>query len=196
MQRSLRILIALLLSSTVGWSADYKKGYEAYYNGDYATALRELKPLAAEGDAKSQHVLGRIYEDGKGVPQNYKTAFKWFRLVAEQRFASAQYLVGRMYYYGKGVPKNYKKAFKWFTLSAERGVPDAQFHLGVMYNNGQGVAQNLVYAYMWYNVAASEGVENAVKARDLVAKLLTRSQIAKAQELAVEYMEKKFKGCD
>ena len=38
--------------------ADFDKGWEAYYNGDYATALKEFKPLAEQGDAKAQFNLG------------------------------------------------------------------------------------------------------------------------------------------
>ena len=122
----------VLLSSTVGWSADYwkgkhayvQKGLDAYEKEDYETALREWRPFAEQGHAA------------------------------------------------------------------------AQFMLGVMYSHGQGVPQNLVYAHMWYNIAASKGHKEAAELRDLTAKEMTPSQFEKAQDLAVEYVKKKFKGCD
>jgi hypothetical protein len=41
------LTIAVLFGSVwVSWSADYQKGYAAFRSGDYATALRELTPLA------------------------------------------------------------------------------------------------------------------------------------------------------
>ena len=53
-------------------------------SGDYATAVREWKPLAKQGHAKSQYNLGVMYRGGQGVTQDYKTAVEWFRLAAKQ----------------------------------------------------------------------------------------------------------------
>ena len=40
-------------------------------------------PLAAEqGDARAQHNLGFMYDNGDGVPVNYVQAYKWFSLSA------------------------------------------------------------------------------------------------------------------
>jgi len=65
MQRSLAALIALiLLFSTVGWSADFQKGFQAYLKGDYQTALREWRPLAEQGHARAQYHLGLMYANG------------------------------------------------------------------------------------------------------------------------------------
>ena len=60
--------IAIYLGS-VGVSAatDFEKGLEAYDKGDFATALREWKPLAEQGDADAQFNLGLIYAKGEGV---------------------------------------------------------------------------------------------------------------------------------
>ena len=35
-------------------SADFQKGAAAYQNGDFATALREWKPLAIQGNASAK----------------------------------------------------------------------------------------------------------------------------------------------
>ena len=95
-------------------------GLTAYNSGDYATALREWKPLAEQGDADAQSNLGLLYRKGRGVPQDYKTAVKWFRLATEQGNASAQYNLGVMYDNGYGVPQDYKTAVKWYRLAAEQ----------------------------------------------------------------------------
>ena len=55
-------------------SADYQKGLTAAQSGDYATALRNWKPLAEEDDANSQNNLGVMFFKGQGVPQNYLKA--------------------------------------------------------------------------------------------------------------------------
>ena len=53
------LTIAVLLGSVgVSESADFQKGVTAFQSGDYATALREWKPLAKQGNASAQHNLG------------------------------------------------------------------------------------------------------------------------------------------
>ena len=194
----LLILPVLLLTLLVGnpaFSADFQKGMDAFDREDYATALREWKPLAEQGYALAQNNLGVMYEKGQGVSQNYKTAVKWYTLAAEQGYAFAQSNLGQIYDKGEGVSQNYKTAVKWYTLAAKQGNAHAQFNLGVMYNQGEGVIQDDVYAHMWGNLGASNGNENGAKLRDLVAKKMTPADISKAQRLARECVKKNYKGC-
>ena len=52
------LTIAVLLGSVgVSESADFEKGLDAIDRGDFATALRELKPLAGQGNARAQFNL-------------------------------------------------------------------------------------------------------------------------------------------
>jgi hypothetical protein len=48
---------------------------------------------------------------------------------------------------------------------------------------------------MWFNIAASSGHKRAIKRRDILAGKMTRSQLAKAQDLARECVRKKYQGC-
>jgi uncharacterized protein len=84
----LPVLLFTLLVGTPAFSADFQKGLTAAKRGDFATALREWKPLAEQGDASAQQKMGWIYAHGRGVPKDYKTAVKWFRLAAKQGDAS------------------------------------------------------------------------------------------------------------
>ena len=126
--KRLLILPVLLLTLLVGnpaFSADFQKGLDAAQKGDFATALKEWKPLAEQGNANAQSNLGFMYEDGKGVPQNDKTAVKWYRLAAEQGDADAQYNLGFMYHEGKGVIQDNVYAHIWWNISASQGVKNA-----------------------------------------------------------------------
>ncbi|GFO75996.1 uncharacterized protein BPLS_P3534 [Bathymodiolus platifrons methanotrophic gill symbiont] len=114
---------------------------------------------------------------------------KWFRKAAEQGHASAQYYLGVNYFRGDGVVQDYKEAFRWYRKSAEQGFSMAQYGLGLMYASGKGVVQDYVTAHKYFNIAASSGVKKAHKYRDLVTKLMTASQIEKAQNLASEWMK-------
>jgi uncharacterized protein len=188
-------LAVLLGSAGVSESADLQKGLNAYNKGDYATALREWKPLAEQGNADAQFNLGQMYRRGDRVPQDYKTAVKWYRLAAEQGYAFAQYNLGVMYEKGLGVPQDYKTAVKWYKLAAKQGNAPAQYNLGLMYAMGTGVIKDNVYAHMWWNIAASSGHKSAINNRDIVAKKMTPSQLEKAQNLARECIRKKYKEC-
>jgi hypothetical protein len=92
------LTLAVFLGSVgMSASADYQKGLTAAKSGNWVTALREWEPLVKEGDADAQTVLGAMYADGKGVPQNYKTAVKWYKLAAEQGNFLAQHEILKIY---------------------------------------------------------------------------------------------------
>ncbi len=159
----------------------------AYKRVDYETALRELRPLANQGNAEAQYNLGVVYDKGLGVPRDYTEAAKWFRKAAVQGNAGAQFALGFMYGHGEGVRQNYAEAVKWYRKAAEQGVARAQNNLGVMYGQGQGVARDLVRAYMWCSLSAAQGHKNAANLCDAVAKRMTPAQIAEAQRMAREW---------
>ena len=130
------------------------------------------------------------YESG-----DYATALKEWTPFAEQGYANAQYNLGVMYDKGRGVIQDDKTAVKWYTRSAELGYPNAQHRLGVMFALGVGVIEDKVYAHMWANIARSNGQKDSDKLIGLLVKLMTPSQIEKAQDLARECVKKNYKGC-
>jgi TPR repeat protein len=149
-------IILSFLFSFVCLAGDLQVGWDAYNAGDYATAYKEWKPLAEQGDATAQNDLGLLYDKGTGVTQDYKKAVKWYRLSAKQGFFLGQYNLGLRYYLGEGVVQDYKEAAKWYRLAAEQGYVEAQFNLGLMYNNGLGVVQDYKEAMKWYWLAAEQ----------------------------------------
>ena len=153
-------LLTLCLSSPLlptNAIAGFDEGLAAAKNGDFVTALFELKPLAEQGNAQAQFILARMHETGQGVAQDYKETVKWYRLAADQGYAEAQSNLGWMYEMGQGVAKDYKEALKWYRLAADQGDAKAQSNLGVMYSTGQGVAQDYKEALKWNRLAADQG---------------------------------------
>jgi hypothetical protein len=59
-----------------------------------------------------------MYEDGKGVTQDYVQAVTWYTKAAEAGIADAQYNLASKYYGGKGVPQDYVRAHMWANLAA------------------------------------------------------------------------------
>ena len=122
--RTLIIIPVLLFSLLLGvpsYSADFNKGLTAAQSGDFATALKEWKPLAEEGNAVAQNNLGLMYQNGWGVPQDDKEAVYWYKLAAEQGDAKAQYNLGVMYALGEGVIKDYVYAHMWGNIASMNG---------------------------------------------------------------------------
>src|SRR6266403_2023772 len=98
---------------------------DARARGDYAKALRIIRPLANDGDAAAQFNLGVMYLAGHGVQQDYSAAALWFRKAAEQGYALAQTNLGVLYAEGRGVPQDYVRAHMWFSLSRAQGEQSA-----------------------------------------------------------------------
>ena len=152
------LTVMLTGAATAGPS---EEGWAAFERGDYATALRLWRPLAAQGNAFAQSNLGFMYDTGQGVPQDYGEAAKWYRLAAEQGNARAQSNLGSMYARGEGVPQDYVQAHMWADLAASRFPP-----------------------------SATEDRDQAVKGRDFVPSKMTPAQLAEAQRLVRDWKPK------
>jgi TPR repeat protein len=187
---SLGFIIALVLSfvclPTPAW-ADYKAGMDAYYRGDYATAMREWSPLANLGLAAAQFHLGQLYANGEGVPQDYVQARQWYEKAALQGDSSAQMHLGVLYENGNGVPKDYQLALFWYRLSVNHGNAMTPTRLGRMYEHGNGVTKDVVQAQKWYILGAARGDKLGAELRDALAKQMTPAQLFQAQQLAREW---------
>ena len=92
---------------------------EAAKNRDLAATL-----MTAEQVAEAQFNLGRMYTNGRGVPESGAEALRWYRLAADQGFALAQYVLGVMYTNGVGVPQDYVAAHMWLNLAASQSSGD------------------------------------------------------------------------
>jgi len=121
--------------------------------------------LADQGDAHTQYRLGIMYDEGKGVPQDFAEAAKWFRKAAEQGDVQAQHNLGFLYDNGQGVPQDLILSHMWFTLAVSH-----------------------------FPASEEKGREKALKNRDIVASRMTPAQISEAERLAREWKpEKKVK---
>jgi TPR repeat protein len=125
-----RLILLAVLLWPVGAVADLAAGLEAAKRGDFATAMREWRPLAEQNNAKAQFNLGLMYAQGDGVPEDDAEAVRWYRLAAEQGHASAQNNLGLLY--GKGVSGGDVQAYAWFNLSGAQGNKLASQNKGII----------------------------------------------------------------
>lgn len=150
--------------SGVAAAGQFQDGVMAYQHGDYAMAMRLLRPFANGGNAVAQSYIGQMYNYGFGVPQDYAQAVLWYRRAAEQGQIGAQLHLGGNYRLGEGVPEDLAQAFLWYRRAAEQGDPDAQDLVGGMYEKGWGVPQDYVQAVLWHRKAADQGSDFSKKA--------------------------------
>ena len=78
---SLLILLATVLA-TSAWAGPLEDSLAADAKGDYATELKINRPLAVQGVAWAQLLLGVMYDNGQGVVQDYIRAHMWSNLGA------------------------------------------------------------------------------------------------------------------
>ena len=177
-----------------GPSLDAEAAYAAYQKGHHARALRLAQPLAEQGDARAQSLVGLIHYAGRGVVRDDAKAAGWLRLAADRGDAAARFRLGLMYSEGHGVPQDHAEAAKWYRLAADQRHPQAQYNLGLLYATGEGVEQDYRKAHMWFNLAVvhfppSERPKRnaAINSRDIMAGKLSREEVAEAQKLAREW---------
>ncbi len=188
--RRIIFLLSLLCLSAAA-HADLQSGLDAYKAGNYAAALKEFKPLAAQGNADAQVNLGFLYARGHGVPQDYKEAASWYRKAAEQGQSDAQFNLGSLYYDGLGVKRDFNQAAEWYHKAAELGQIDAQYNLGLMYATAQGVQESLVQSYKWLAIAAALGDKEAEESKKLAEAKMSFEQINEAQALVQAWWAKR-----
>ena len=82
MKLRLPVILVLFFVLVLHAFADYQKGLDAAMAGDFATALKEWKPLAEQGYADAQFTLGEMYTFGEGVLEDYVSAYMWFNLAS------------------------------------------------------------------------------------------------------------------
>ena len=116
-QKSCRLVGAAAVSLLIGLaapaSADIEKGLAAYLRGDFATAHREYRRLAEQGDAAAQFGLGLLYHLGEGAARDHAEALRWYTEAAEQGEVRAQHTLGDMYRNGQGAPRDHAAAARW-----------------------------------------------------------------------------------
>src|SRR5579863_1187660 len=141
---------------------------------DQAAKAKEFSALeyaAEQGRTAAQWKLGRMYADGKGVPQDDVRAFKYFSGIANTHaeeppgspeahiVANAFVALGR--YYLTGIPNSdikpdSNRARQMFAYAASYfGDADAQFELGRLYLDGN--PSDVHEAARWFLLAATKG---------------------------------------
>lgn len=137
----------------------FETGIEAYRTGDLAAAVAAWTTSAEGGHPMSAFLLGRLYEQGRGVEQSDSQSFKYYQMAADEGQAQAGVKVGRIYLTGNkdlSIDRDYGLAIKYFEIGALASWPESQFMLADMYRRGLGVNANRTEGLRWLILAAKK----------------------------------------
>jgi TPR repeat protein len=81
-------LLAVLVSGAL--AGPLEDGMAAYNRGDYVPAMQIVRPLAQQGNAKAQGLIGAMYRRGQGVAKSSAHAFMWLSLASARGDAKAK----------------------------------------------------------------------------------------------------------
>lgn len=116
---------------------------------------------AVGGDMEAQYQLGRIYDEGKGIPRNSKEAAYWYRRAARNGHTEALLALGKAFKSGEGVLQDNRIAAENFWRAAERGNAEGAYLFATMLQNGEGVERDLPRALKYYMQAAEADYRDA-----------------------------------
>jgi len=154
-----------------------------------ALAAAILGAFLASGAAWADWKKG----DAAYKKNDFQTAYKELLPLAEADDDRALYRVARILIFGMGgVPKDTERGLRMLRRAGDLNNQDAQMALGHLYMRGEGgVKRDVVFAYLWYGIAANRGFQDAIRAREAVAKEMSRAQFDEGQRLLRDWKPKK-----
>jgi hypothetical protein len=84
------IAAAQILGAHSALAGPWEEGTAAYNRGDYVPAMALFRPLARQGNAKAQGLIGAMYRRGQGVAKSSAHAFMWLSIAAARGDAVAR----------------------------------------------------------------------------------------------------------
>ena len=141
--------------------------HAAYVQHDYAKEAKLLRPLAEQGNATAQALLGFMYGHGQGLQQDDVEALRWYRKAAEQGDAGAQSNLGLCTYRAAARRRTLVRPLNG-SQSADQDLAFGQNNLGAMYARGLSMSQNYAEATKWYGKAAEKDIPspNSISDKD------------------------------
>ena len=122
------------------------------------TRAEKLLLDAESGNGRAYTDLGKMYESGNGVEQDYEKALEYYLLSAEAEKPDfkGMRMAGLMYLNGTGVEQDYEKAAECFGKAADSGDVSGAWFLGQLYEQGNGVEQDMAKAKQCYETAIAQ----------------------------------------
>lgn len=91
LKKIIMILLCAILCScaTLRTKSELAQGERYFKGGLYKHAMKQLLPLAVDGNANAQYAVGYMYYYGYGVTQDTDTGYFWINRAAQQHYEPA-----------------------------------------------------------------------------------------------------------
>lgn len=116
-------------------------------------AVDYLNSAISQQNPQAMVMLGRMYENGRGLPQDYDTAFRLYTQAAGEGDDEGALKLGSCYLAGHGTAADMDKAYKCFFQSCILQNPKGYLAIGDMIMNGQSIDIDPFTAFGCYNQA-------------------------------------------
>jgi Tfp pilus assembly protein PilF len=132
------LAFCLLFAAVPAW-ADLQSGLQAFQNGDYPTAQRELLPLQADPDAS--YALGVMADHGLGTRMDPVAAARFFSSAAKAGHVAAMVNLGLLYDHGRGVPRDGYVAQQLYSGAGRKNNTMAKNNLAYLWGRQNGLLE-------------------------------------------------------
>jgi TPR repeat protein len=103
-------------------SSGLQEGIEAFQREEYDRAFDLLLPIAQQGNAEAQCIVGDMYWLGWGTGKDFQEAMRYFLKSAQQGHPNACNTLGCLYTTGgPGLEPSPEKANLWYRKAVENG---------------------------------------------------------------------------
>lgn len=107
-----------------------------------ASATQGMIDKAEKGDAAAMVLVGRLYEKGRGCPQDNVKALQWFARAAAAGHVLGLVECGRLHEAGLGTHQDYVAAAAYYNKALQSGSGEAAVALGNLHLVGLGVRRD------------------------------------------------------
>jgi TPR repeat protein len=125
MSRQFLIWLIVLYSASANAKAaigDKAEECQDLFRSQQWTKAVESCAIASEYGSADAHVtLGKMYEKGQGLPQDFKAAVDLYLRASRQGLSTGQINLARMYANGRGVNQDLTLAYVWANVAAVTG---------------------------------------------------------------------------
>src|SRR6202050_4958340 len=112
-------------------AAELDNVYGAFQRGYFLTAFGLATQRATDkNDPKAMTMLGQLYAEGDGVPQDDRKAAEWYKLAADRGDRDAMFALAMFRLAGRAGPRDRDASAKWLPAGGKIGPPPAACDLG------------------------------------------------------------------
>lgn len=151
----------------------------------FSEAVARIQALASSGDVVAQFHMGKFYDFGHGVSEDYSSAARWYELAASKGEPRAAHNLANLKLAGKGIPQDIDGAVSLYEIGMVMGDPLGAETLGGFFLHGEN--RNIEKAVGFFRRAYELGSQSAGMrlAKTLYDEATSASQREEAKALLV-----------